>query len=342
MKIGVAGLGSMGKRRVRDLQRLGCEIIGFDASKSRCQEATDIFGIATCTSFDELVQKGIQALVISVPTDQHAGYYEKCYVNKLPFFSEASIFTPRHTWFEDMEQKTGVRSFPSATWKCHPMFQLTKELIHAAGINTVNSVHYHYGGYLPLWHPYEDYADYYAGQKKTSAAREMVPFEMEWLCYVFGPVEAVSAVKGQMGAWRTDMDDTYFLHLQFKSGIYGTLNIELHQTAPFRFGKISCRDYSLELDLINHKIKRYDLAADSWKFIGMPGVKVMNSFNFEDVYFKEMECFYSALREQKAYPKSWTEDRHLSDILYAAEESWRARRWVSISDIADQYDGMNW
>ena len=48
----------------------------------------------------------------------------------------------------------------------------------------------------------------------------------------------------------------------------------------------------------------------------------LGSFNFEQVYFDEMRAFLDALRGVGPYPKTWSDDRHLSDVLVAAEESW--------------------
>ncbi|MBF0543344.1 MAG: Gfo/Idh/MocA family oxidoreductase [Candidatus Riflebacteria bacterium] len=342
MKIAVIGLGSMGKRRVRDLLRLNCEIVGFDISEKRARETQEIYNIKFLPSFEKILDEKVQAVVISTPPDIHFEYYKKCFKNKISFFSEANIFCPNETWFLEQEKSSGVRAFPSATWRSHPIFHMSKEILERNGMEKVNSVHYHYGGYLPLWHPYENYWDFYAGKRKTSAAREMVPWELEWLCFVFGKVESVHAIHGQFSKWKTDIDDSYFLHLKFESGLKGTLNIELHQTAPFRIGRISCQNLALTLDLAKHEIQRYDLETDSWKFLKMPGTKTLNSFNFEEIYFREMENFHSALLGKNLYNKTWQEERHLSDILFAAEESSKCGSWIKIDDIKNSYDGQNW
>ena len=47
-KIAIVGLGSMGKRRIRNLQHLQVtDIIGFDLRQDRCDEATNSYGIKT-------------------------------------------------------------------------------------------------------------------------------------------------------------------------------------------------------------------------------------------------------------------------------------------------------
>ena len=55
MKVLVIGLGSMGKRRIRNLQALGVrDIIGFDQNKKIAVEAKKLYGIKIrcCTGIE--------------------------------------------------------------------------------------------------------------------------------------------------------------------------------------------------------------------------------------------------------------------------------------------------
>ena len=54
MKILIVGLGSMGKRRIRNLKRAGVtDIVGFDPREERRQEAEEKYGVKTVASFEE-------------------------------------------------------------------------------------------------------------------------------------------------------------------------------------------------------------------------------------------------------------------------------------------------
>jgi hypothetical protein len=118
--------------------------------------------------------------------------------------------------------------------------------------------------------------------------------------------------------------------------------IELHQTAPFRLARIACRKNSFTLDMAAHELRRFDLETDTWKVMKPPGLRSLGSFNFEQVYFDEMRAFTDALKGLAPYPKTWSEDRHLSDVLVAAEESWKRRGWVNVCDVEKTYDGRSW
>ncbi len=341
MRFGVIGLGSMGKRRVRDLRSLGHEVVGLDIRADRRSAATEMFGVRCVERFEDLVSAGVDAVTVSTPPDQHVEYFERCYSARVPFFSEANVLVPPAAWFREREAESGVRSWPSATWQFYPLFGVLRAELELLGPGALNTVHYQYGGYLPFWHPWEEYDQFYAGTRKpVAAAREMVPFELEWMRWIFGPVRAVSGVFGRRSEWRTDIDDTYLLTLEFESGLLATLASEIHQVAPFRIGRIACRDRSFTLDMSAHELRRYELATDTWKILKSPGLRSLGSFDFEQTYLAEMRAFVQAVAGEKEFPKTWSDERHLSDVLYAAEESHRRRAWVDVAEIENAYEGI--
>jgi len=160
---------------------------------------------------------------------------------------------------------------------------------------------------------------------------------MRW---VFGPVRSVCATHGKASTWRTDIDDTYLLLLEFASGLRGSLLIELHQVAPFRIGRVACRETSFTLDMAAHELRRYDRASDAWRILKPPGLRSLGSFDFEQIYLSEIRAFCAAVETGAAFPKTWADERHLSNVLFAAERSWRLKEWVSVGNVEGDYDGL--
>ena len=102
------------------------------------------FGIVTAGELDGLLSLRPEALVISLPPDQHAKAYRAAFEARLPFFSEASILSPHPKWFEECEVASEVRGYPSATWRFYaPLVELRRLLTLDAGA-LVLSAHHHY------------------------------------------------------------------------------------------------------------------------------------------------------------------------------------------------------
>ena len=68
MRFLIVGLGSMGKRRIRNLKYLKAgEIIGFDTMEVRRKEAEEKYGIKTFDDFDKAMKEQPDAFIISTP-----------------------------------------------------------------------------------------------------------------------------------------------------------------------------------------------------------------------------------------------------------------------------------
>src|SRR5260221_7338585 len=92
MKFLIAGLGSMGKRRIRNLTYLNAgEISGFDPRSDRRDEASSKYGICTFGEFSEAMASKPDALIISTPPDLHMPYMLAAANAGIHFFCEASV-----------------------------------------------------------------------------------------------------------------------------------------------------------------------------------------------------------------------------------------------------------
>ncbi len=94
-------------------------------------------------------------------------------------------------------EASGSVAAPSCTMRFHPAVQLMRERLAQGTIGRPLAFTHHVGQYLPDWHPWEDYRTYYVSRRETGAAREIVPFELNWLTYLFGPVTDVAALRGK-------------------------------------------------------------------------------------------------------------------------------------------------
>ena len=87
MKFLIVGLGSMGKRRIRNLQHLEAgEIVGYDLRSDRCEEAEARYGVRTFTDFEGAMALDPDVLVISTPPDLHMQYARVAVINNKHFY----------------------------------------------------------------------------------------------------------------------------------------------------------------------------------------------------------------------------------------------------------------
>lgn len=85
--IGIIGLGSIGMRHARNLQKLGHHIRGYDPDMKKRPEH---YGFDLCGSKIEDILEA-DAIVIASPTDTHANYIEQMKLANKPCFCEKPI-----------------------------------------------------------------------------------------------------------------------------------------------------------------------------------------------------------------------------------------------------------
>ena len=86
---------------------------------------------------------------------------------------------------------------------------------------------YHIGQYLPDWHPWENYKDFFVVDKRTNGCREIFAIELPWLTEVFGNVKDIIVRKSKISSLNIDYDDNYMVILEHESGHKGMLAVDI-------------------------------------------------------------------------------------------------------------------
>ena len=323
MKFLVVGLGSMGKRRIRNLQYLNKKkILGFDLKNKRCKEANKLYGIKTYNNFDKAIKiEKPDALIISTPPDKHYYYAKKGLKKKINSFLEVSIEKSEKVFkLAKYLDKLKVSIIPSCTMMYFAMPIKIKKLILKKKIGKVLNINYHTGQYLPDWHPWERITDFYVSKKNTGACREIVPFELTWLCDIFGLPKVKNSFKAKLSKLNTNIDDIYHFVLQFPKNVIANITIEvLSRPLPSRElviigsdGKITYNESSKIIKYCNYKnsniIKKYKVTQ---------GKSYKGYINPERPYIDEMKDFLSAIKKNKTkkFPNNLFKDSKILSVL---------------------------
>jgi predicted dehydrogenase len=335
MRILVVGLGSMGRRRLRCLTHIGGhELAGMEPSAERAAAVGEEFGIPTFGTLDEArTEFGPDATVISTPPDLHLPIALEAARHGVHFFTEASVVPENTRELQAVAEQNGIVAAPSCTMRFHPAVGTLRRRIEEGAVGRVLGVTHHVGQYLPDWHPWEDYRTYYVSKRETGAAREIVPFELNWMTHLFGPVTQIAGYQGKLSSLEVDIDDIYSQLVGFGSGVQGTLVVEVISRPAIRQARIIGEEGTLIWDWNERCVREWSAQNGEWVVhedpapIAGPG----GDWVSENMYIAEMEGYLAAIGgDRDAYPFSLEEDRHLLDALAAAERSWRDRAWTEL------------
>ena len=267
MKVLVVGLGSMGKRRIRNIQSLsGFEVFGFDVRQDRIDEVISLYNIKTSSSFEQLINDvKFNAMIISVPPDIHHLFIAKAIEFGIPCFVEASVVDTELKNLEILSKEKGVLVSPSSTLRFHPAISMIREFILKGELGNVTNILYHSGQYLPDWHTYEHVREYYVSNPDTGGAREIVPFELTWISEIIGyPIRVLGLNKKTINIEGAEnIDDTYNFLLDYDKFIVN-ITVDVVSRIATRNLMINGAEKQLRWDWNDGIIKIYDSKTQKW------------------------------------------------------------------------------
>jgi predicted dehydrogenase len=327
MKYLVIGLGSMGKRRVRNLQTLGIkDVAGFDTRADRRQETKEKYGIPVFENLETAMQKfEPQSFVISTPPDLHMHYAYYAFERGISCFIEASVVDA--VKIKELSKKIQggpIVMAPSCTMRYYAGPKKVKDLIRSNTIGKVLNVNYQTGQYLPDWHPWEKIEDFYVSKHETGAAREIVPFELTWLNDIFGKAKAVACIKAKLTDIPADIDDIYHCLLHYDGNVIANITVEvISRPKAVREMRVLGSEGEITFSADTNSVRYINTSMEEWKeFKFDTGTVESQYINPEEPYIAEMKDFIVAVvaKDQSLFPNSLDDDYMVLQTLYSLEK----------------------
>jgi len=327
VKFLIVGLGSMGKRRIRCLKRLGYnDIVGFDIRTDRREESQAGYGIMTTGVIEDINFSEIDAIIVSTPPDRHNEYIELAIERGKPAFVEASVVAEGLGQLNERAKQNGILIAPSCTLLFHPAILSIKGLAESGEFGKVTNFSYHCGQYLADWHPWEEVKDYYVSKRQTGAAREIVAFELTWICELLGWPSGIKCLFGRTMDVGADIDDTYALSLEFENA-YGTVMVDVVSRYATRSLILNTEFAQLLWRWDDEEIRLYDALKGKWTGIDCPRGQSVGGYNkniIESMYVDELGSFISAVKGQGQFPNTLDKDIAVLKLLEQMEGSYES------------------
>ncbi|HIZ41216.1 MAG TPA: Gfo/Idh/MocA family oxidoreductase [Candidatus Gemmiger excrementigallinarum] len=325
MKLLIVGLGSMGKRRARLAKGMDAtvEIVGVDSADARRAEAKEL-GLVTdaWASIGEAVAAAHPdaALVCTAPLS-HAGIISELLDHDLPVFTELNLV--RDGYAENMAKaaEKHLPLFLSSTMLYRRETQYIKKAVQDFG----KPVHYiyHIGQYLPDWHPWENYKNFFVGNARTGGVREIFGIDLPWLLDAFGDVENMTVQTDSISDLGLPYPDCATLLLRHKSGAQGVLAADVVSRKAVR--NFECFGDGLHLFWEGNPKALYEFRDGDKQF-----VDTYKSFEHdsrysdnivENAYVDELANFFGVLKGTETPCWSFEKDLAAIDLMDAVEQA---------------------
>lgn len=326
MKFLVIGLGSMGKRRIRNLLALKQEnIAGFDINEDRVRDANEKYEIKTFNDFNKAIESfNPDVFIISTPPNLHMKYAYLAKDKNIHCFIEASVVDSQKILALSEEINDNLVIAPSCTMSFFPAPIKIKELIQKEVIGKPLNFNYQSGQYLPDWHPWEKIENFYVSSRDTGGCREIVPFELTWLNDIFGDSRALACVKRKLTNINANIDDIYHCILEYPNNMIGNLTVEvISQPKAVRDIRIIGEKGEIVYNSDSNSIKYINTQMEDWETISFEdGIIEKDYINPEEPYINEIKTFIEAInaKDRKQFPNTLEKDYKILNTLYALED----------------------
>ena len=319
MKALVIGLGSMGKRRVRILGEMGIEACGTDSSPERREECVSLYGTEVFADLDTaLAFANADAAVVCSPPLTHSEIIRKCLESGLHVFTEINLVSDGYDSNLALAESRSRVLYLSAPGLFRDDYRY---IINAANSSQspVNYI-YHVGQYLPDWHPWESYKDFFVSDPRTSGCRELFAIEFPWLITAFGEIKDFSVMKSRNTSLGLSYNDNYTLLLEHENGNKGMLAIDVVSRKAVRRMELFSEDLYLTWDGNPDSLFTYDYQAKETKKVTFSAASEhadgYQSFTIENPFRAELEDFFTAIENPRNKPGwDFVRDKKVMELI---------------------------
>lgn len=325
MNVAVIGLGSMGKRRVRLIRKYDktIRIVGVDTNKVRREFCESEWRIITYGSLEDLLKerKNADCAFVCTAPLSHSEIINQCLKAGLHIFTELNLVADGYDENITLAKQMNLVLFMSSTFLYRDEVKHIKVLTKKA--NCMLNYTYHIGQYLPDWHPWEDYKDFFVGNKRSNSCREIFAIELPWLSDVFGEIVKVDALKSKMTSLKVDYNDNYLVLVQHATGHKGVLAVDVVSRKAVRNLEVFGEQLFLNWDGSPKGLYVYDYDAKQNKNIQLyKEIDQLNnygSFIIENAYSNEIKSFFDAVTVGKHPIYNLEKDKAILEVINRIE-----------------------
>lgn len=321
MKYMIVGLGSMGKRRLRLLRKAdpNSTIYGVDSNEERRKSVEEQYNIQTYASIDEV--NDAEAAFVSTSPLAHSAIITTLLNKGLHVFTEINL---NDEGYEDniaLSKKQHVILFLSSTMLYRKELNYIKE--HTECKN--NTYTYHVGQYLPDWHPWENYKNFFVGDKRSNGCRELLAIELPWLITTFGKIIDMKIIKTKKSSLDLPYEDTYQLLVTHENNNTGVITIDLVSRKAMRKLEIIHENYQFFWNGQPDSLESFNVASKTMESISLYDSYEHNAAYsdniIENAYMDEILTYLECIKVGSNTKYSFVEDAYVQKLIEEIEEA---------------------
>jgi predicted dehydrogenase len=328
MKFMIAGLGSIGRRHLRNLQAVGEKDFLLLRTHRASLPDDELAGIPVETDLGAALAHKPDAVIVSNPTALHLDVAIPAARAGCHILLEKPVShnMERIAELRAVAAQSGSRILVGFQFRYHPGLREIVDQLQAKAIGDPVSARAHWGEYLPGWHPWEDYRKGYSARADLGGGVVLtLTHPLDYLRMLLGEVSALWAFAGKLSNLELDVEDTAEIGLQFASGVIGSVHLDYVQRPPRHQLEIVGTLGTIRWDFASGDVNVYHPEEESWRNYPAP-------YNFErnDMFLTQVQHFREVVKGTVAPACTLEDGVRAQELARASLESAKSGQIVRL------------
>jgi len=293
MRFLIAGLGSAGRRHLRNLLALGeRDIVLYRTGRGTLPEE-ELAGFPVETSLEAALGRKPDAVIVANPTSLHL----EVAIPAAKAGCHLLIEKPLAHSLEGVEEleaavQKGVRILIGFQYRFHPGLEAIRRWVREEAVGPVLFARAHYGDYLPGWHPWEDYRSSYSARPELGGGAILtLCHPIDYLMWILGDPVLRWAEARLAPQLEIQVESVAEIGLDFPDGVLASIHLDFIQQPADHYVDILGTTGTLRWNQLDGCARLFRGSSRT------PEEELaFNGFERDDMFLEEMRHFLAVVR----------------------------------------------
>jgi len=294
MKFLIAGLGSIGRRHLRNLIALGERDIILYRNRLSTLPDDELASFPVETDLDAALARHPETVIVSNPTSLHLDVAIPAAKAGCHLLLEKPVSHSLER-IEDLRSAVkhgGGQVLMGFQFRFHPTLSIAARLLAEGAIGRPVAARSHWGEYLPSWHPWEDYRQSYSARADLGGGVVLtLCHPLDYLGWLLGKPKLAWAYTATLGDLGISVEDVAEIGLRFPNGAVGSVHLDYVQRPATHHLEIVGTLGTLRWNNTDGSLQLYRATEATWKSFAPP-----KGFERNWMFMEEIRHFLAIAR----------------------------------------------
>tara|TARA_B100000401_G_scaffold435244_1_gene376679 strand:+ start:2233 stop:3225 length:993 start_codon:yes stop_codon:yes gene_type:complete len=330
MKFLIIGLGSIGKRHIRNLISLKINprnITGFDPRKDRVKEVK-AYGIESfISSLNKIKENEFDGAFICSPTSLHIKQAILLAKKNINLFIEKPLdskISNVNKLIKIQKQKK-IKILITYPFRFSDHGNFFKKLVKNNILGKPIYFKGEFSEYLPDWHPYEKYNSFYMAKKSMGGGSILDQSHiLDMAHYVFGDFsKVINCFNAKISKLKVNSDDIADIVLHTKNGVYGTIHQDMFGREHKKYMDVYCEKGNIQWNV-------YDCSVTVYNAINKKYKKHKFKIDHNHMYINQTKHIFDIIKKNIKPRISLSDGLHTLNTIIKAEAKSKLNKPIKI------------